>query len=549
MAKRKRDLNDAAQKAKAIKSRKNGDAPSSPKADLTTPTTTTAKHQEQSEKKQNETTTATTAPNGTSSDPLTFQIITGSYERVLHGFTATIPSTLITPSTQDLSITELKNQPKVDFTDTFLFNAHTSAIRCLALTPPSQESSKVLLATGSTDERINIYSLSKTPPPLSKKNEPKLPTLHSTSISENTKNKEMGSLLHHSSTITALHFPTRSKLLSASEDSTIAITRTRDWEPLSTIKAPIPKAQGRPSGDTAAPGEVPAGINAFAVHPSQKLMLSVGRGEKCMRLWNLVTGKKAGVLTFTRDLLASVGSTRFDSGEAKSVVWEPREGEEFAVAFDRGVVVFGIDCVPKLTIFPTPRTKVHKLQYLPLPRASESTPTILLISTEDGRILLYNTSTSSSTTDSSKSSSSSSPEILAQIAGPAAGITSRIKDFDILPLPSTPNFLIITGSSDGTVRLWVLDTETLLSSSPPPSTSSLPPSSTKGAEKKKPAGEKDGFTAPKQVGRLVGMYATETRVTCLRAFEMAAARSAADDDDDEEEGKGVEDDGSSSEDE
>src|SRR4051794_34959843 len=128
MAKRKREIHDGTQKAKAVKSRKNGDAPSSPKADLTT-----TKHPEQPEKNQNETTTSTTTPNGTSADPLTFQIITGSYERVLHGFTATIPSALITPPTQDLSITELKNQPKVDFADTFLFNAHTSAIRCLAL--------------------------------------------------------------------------------------------------------------------------------------------------------------------------------------------------------------------------------------------------------------------------------------------------------------------------------------------------------------------------------------------------------------------------------
>src|SRR6202043_1249820 len=52
--------------------------------------------------------------------PTTIQIVTGSYDRVLHGITATI---------------SLKNE--VEFADTFLFNAHASAIRCLALSPPS----------------------------------------------------------------------------------------------------------------------------------------------------------------------------------------------------------------------------------------------------------------------------------------------------------------------------------------------------------------------------------------------------------------------------
>ena len=136
-------------------------------------------------------------------------------------------------------------------------------------------------------------------------------------ISQNVGNRELGSLVHHSSSITALYFPTRAKLLSAAEDNTIAVSRTRDWTVLSTIKAPIPKPIGRPSGDTAGPGEVPAGVNDFAVHPSMKLMVSVGKGERCMRLWNLVTGKKAGVLAFEKDMLQQVGEGKFGSGEGR----------------------------------------------------------------------------------------------------------------------------------------------------------------------------------------------------------------------------------------
>jgi protein MAK11 len=437
----------------------------------------------------------------------TVQIITGSYERVLHGFAVTIPRSLVTGQ-QDATASETE-KPKVDFTDTFLFNAHASAIRCLALSPLSEETSKVMLATGSTDERINLYSLSTAPPVISK-NQPKLPSLHGASITENPKNKELGSLLHHSSNITALYFPTRSKLLSAAEDSTVAITRTRDWTALSTIKAPIPKPQGRPSGDTAGPGEVPTGINDFAVHPSMKLMVSVGKGEKCMRLWNLVTGKKAGVLNFGRDILSAVGEGRFGSGEGRRVIWD-KEGEEFAVAFERGVVVFNIDSKPKAKIAPTPRTKIHQMHYLP----SEALPSILLVSTEDGRVLLYDTSnTSPADEDASKPKSKDdvpASRLVAQIGGPGAGISGRVKDFEILPLSATDssNFLVITGSSDGTIRTWSLNAKDLKD------------------DAKVEQGK--GFTA-KQVGALLGTYKTGTRVTCLKAFTMIGTPDAEEED-------------------
>jgi protein MAK11 len=437
---------------------------------------------------------STPATEGSQTETTTVQIITGSYERVLHGFAATIPRSLVTGQ-QDSSKEEAE-KPKVDFTDTFLFNAHASAIRCLALSPVSEETSKVMLATGSTDERINLYSLSTAPPVISK-SQPKLPSLHGASITENPKNKELGSLLHHSSNITALYFPSRSKLLSAAEDSTVAIVRTRDWTALTTIKAPIPKPQGRPSGDTAGPGEVPSGINDFAVHPSMKLMVSLGKGEKCMRLWNLVTAKKAGVLNFGREILSAVGEGRFGSGEGRRVCWDG-EGEEFAVAFERGVVIFGIDCKPKAKIVPAPKTKIHQMHYLP----SNSQATTLLVSTEDGRVMLYDTSaTSPDSEDASKKWSKddvSSSKLIAQIGGPGAAISGRVKDFEILPLSSSA-FLVITGSSDGTIRTWSFDVKEL--------------------ESDGQVEEVKGFTA-KQIGKLLGTYTTGTRVTCLKAFIM-----------------------------
>ncbi|KAH6612598.1 WD40-repeat-containing domain protein [Boeremia exigua] len=497
MAKRKNENVEAARVPKSLKSRKEETAPVTKQA--IKKAAAQGKPGASSKKvvpgKSKAAVAPIPAPKDETSEIPSFQVITGSYERVLHGFAAAIPSDLVTGK-HDASEPEAE-KTKVNFTDTFLFNAHASAIRCLAVCPLSDETNKVTLATGATDERINLYSLSTAPPVPSKT--PKLPSLTGVSITENSKNKELGSLLHHSSNITALYFPTRAKLLSAAEDSTIAITRTRDWTALSTIKAPIPKPQGRPSGDTAGPGEVPSGINDFSVHPSNKLMVSVGKGEKCMRLWNLVTGKKAGVLNFSREMLSSVGEGRFQSGEGRRVIWD-KEGEEFTVAFERGAVVFGIDSKPKAKILPTPRTKVHQMHYLP----SEEGPNTLLISTEDGRILLYDTSATAPSEDAEpKKEEMPSSKLIAQIGGPAAGITGRIKDFEVLPYSKTDNskHIIVTGSSDGTVRFWLIDTAELKSGA------------TADAE------EGSGFAA-KQVGRLLGTYSTGTRITCLKAYPM-----------------------------
>jgi protein MAK11 len=425
--------------------------------------------------------------------PITIQVIAGSYDRILHGVTATI---------------DPKNNDKVEFADTFLFNAHASAIRCLALSPPSapipKQTQKIILASGSTDERINLYHLSAHAP--SKISVPVTPSLNPKAIVENPQNRELGSLLHHSSTITALHFPNRSKLLSSAEDSTIAVTRTRDWSLLSTIKAPIPKPVGRPSGDTAPLGGAPSGVNDFAVHPSMKLMISVGKGEKCMRLWNLVTGKKAGVLNFERGILGEVGEGKHSSGEGRKVAWGATDvGEEFCVGFERGILVFGMDSKPKCKVVPEPRTKIHELCYVQL--GDEGDIQLLAVSTEDGRILFYSTRPADlviSATVQGKEAPLASAKMFAQLGGKEAGLSGRIKDFNILSNGEglTRDFIIVTGGSDGALRIWKLAAAEVASH--------------KGKAK--------------QVGELLGTYETNNRVTCLKSFVMLPKMEGVGDD-------------------
>ncbi|KAJ8130875.1 hypothetical protein O1611_g2753 [Lasiodiplodia mahajangana] len=447
-----------------------------------------------------------------STTPVTVQIITGSYDRVLHGLTATILP-----------------DDKVEFADTFLFNAHSSAIRCVAVSPPSAPEpgkiQKVMLASGSSDERINVYHISAHPP--KRKINDVLSSVAPRKILENPKNRELGTLLHHSSTITALSFPTRSKLISASEDSSIAVTRTRDWSLLSTIKVPKPKPQGRPSGDTAALDGTPAGVNDFAVHPSMKLMISVSKGERCMRLWNLMTAKKAGVLNFSRDILQEAGETKHSPGEGRKVVWgTTEEGDEFCVGFDRDLIVFGMDSTPKCRVMPEPRRKIHEFCYVSTGSGDSS---LLTVSTEDGRILFFSTKTddleSKELKTDKKTESLPIAKLVAELGGKAAGVTGRIKDFAICKITGEQgdDLVVPTGGSDGKVRLFKLSLKGLA--------------------------DAGNMKAPKQIGKLLGTYDTQNRITCLSGFTMIPRGEGVEDSDDDSDDSEVMDDSDEDEDE
>ncbi|KAG5931830.1 hypothetical protein E4U53_001577 [Claviceps sorghi] len=477
---------------------------------------------------------------GTRLETETLQIIAGSYDHVLHGLTARV----------------VDGGDRVEFADTFLFSAHSSAIRCVAVSPPSApvpgQTQKVLLASGGTDERINLYSLSAHPPRAGGKNHHLLAKVASRPIVENAKNRELGTLLHHAATVTALRFPSRSKLLTAGEDSTISVARTRDWSVLSTIKVPVPVAQGRPSGDTAPFGGTPSGVNDFAIHPSMKLMISVGKGERCMRLWNLVTGKKAGVLSFNKDMLRQAGEGRHSTGEGRKVVWGSADGaDEFAVGFDRDIVVFGMDSVPKCRVMGgygggsgsgggggTRRTKVHQFTYITVDE--DAGLSLLAVATEDGRVVFFSTRAehlslpaeggaitskdkSATTTDAASAATLPVAKMVGFVGGPSENITGRIKD--ILVLPSTANrgvMYLVGAGSEGSIRVWALSTEHLAAAA-----SSGGDSAAVGGEHEKP------------MGRLLGSCETQNRITCLAGYLMLprpeGVEDSDDDDDDDDE--------------
>lgn len=124
------------------------------------------------------------------------------------------------------------------------------------------------------------------------------------------KRKDLGSLYHHSGTITDLAFSSKTSpkfLISVSEDGTMAIFRTRDWLPFITIKT----HHGR--------------VNSISIHPSGKAALTVG-SDRNIRLWNMVTGKRAGKYSLN-------GSEPF------CIQWNTL-GDHYAVLLSKEVMVY-----------------------------------------------------------------------------------------------------------------------------------------------------------------------------------------------------------------
>lgn len=176
--------------------------------------------------------------------------------------------------------------------------------------------------------------------------------------------------------------------------------------------------------------------------------------------------------------------------------------------------------MPKATIRPSPTTKIHQMHFLPATHVSEG-QSILAISTEDGRVMLYDIKKTTAVEGSKDTFASC--QAVAQIGGVASGFIGRIKDFEVLPVsgidasPTAP-LLIVTGSSDGAVRLWKFSASEL--------------SSHAKADGDEEIAKAAGQHA--QVGALIGSHETGNRITCLAAFVLDGPTEQGAEDDEEE---------------
>lgn len=176
-------------------------------------------------------------------------------------------------------------------------------------------------------------------------------------------------------------------------------------------------------------------------------------------------------------------------------------------------------------LLPSPPSKLHQIKYVNLETPSNDGEELLAVSTEDGRIIFFSTRRLQKSGDDSESAIPYA-EAVSQLGGKQNGLPGRVKDFEILSLRDQPkarkdDFVVITGGSDGIVRVWLLNGQDVLPRTP-----------------SKEASDSDSNT--RQVGKLLNAYETGSRITCLKAFVMLPAEDASDLDESLSESEGLE---------
>ncbi|KAF8722670.1 hypothetical protein AX14_009685 [Amanita brunnescens Koide BX004] len=323
--------------------------------------------------------------------PKSFKIIVGTYEKLLYGLDARV------------SISSGKPKLQFSLSPIFAFPAHVSCIKAVAASPDGGK----WLATGSADEIIKVWDLRR--------------------------RKEVGGLMHHQGSITHLLFPSRSHLLSASEDGTLCLFHARDWTVLRAMKGH--KAR----------------INAVAVHPSGKVALSVGQ-DRTLRMWDLMRGK-------------GVASTKIGK-EGEIVRWST-DGSKFVVQSGSTMDIYDTSMTLLHTI--THPSRLHDVKFSP--RASGEGGELLLAGAEDKKLAIYEVS--------------SPPRLIAELVGherrvkALQTITIQLPPPSPSPSPSTATattattatvtgtaispqstststIIVCTASSDGKIRVFDL---------------------------------------------------------------------------------------------
>ncbi|GAA5804248.1 WD40-repeat-containing domain protein [Helicostylum pulchrum] len=279
-----------------------------------------------------------------------FRIVVGTYERLLYGINAFWN----------------EDKTKVDLQPIFIIPAHTGCIRTVAI-------GGHFLASGSTDEIIRLYDVKK--------------------------RKEYGSLGgHHSGDITDIQFHGK-YMLSASDDHSINLWRTKDWEFLKNLKA----HKGR--------------VNSMAIHPTGKIALSVGIDRACI-VWNLMTGRRASVNKVGRE-------------EPMMVLWNSA-GDKYAILFDKTINIYNV-ADAKVATSITHTSRFHTMQYF---RVKESNKDYIVSGSEDKTIRIWDVETGECVR-----------EILAH--------KLRVKAVTVIDCDD--KLVLASVSSDGLIRCWDLE--------------------------------------------------------------------------------------------
>ncbi|WWC85548.1 uncharacterized protein L201_000412 [Kwoniella dendrophila CBS 6074] len=330
---------------------------------------------------------------GPSGSPGTFIIIAGSYEKLLYGLEGSYDGTSDKPTLEPI----------------FIFPAHLACVKAVAASKGGK-----WLATGSEDEFVKVWDLRR--------------------------RKEVGSLSQHTGSITSLHFPTSSHLITTSADSTLSLFRTSDWALLKSLKG----HSGR--------------VNHVDVHPTGRVALSVGK-DNTLKMWDLMRGRGAASLPL---------------GSEAEMVKFSQSGTHFAVLFPRKIQIYSLTLKLLHTLETKSRFNTLLFATLPAINEDEEEQELLCVGTEKGVVEVYTIEVglNEPSDDSDEEDEEEGEDPGSESKGKGAevikigtliGHTNRIKSISALPfaVPTSagqikPTILLTTASSDGFINLYDL---------------------------------------------------------------------------------------------
>lgn len=216
--------------------------------------------------------------------------------------------------------------------------------------------------------------------------------------------KDYGSLYGHEGPVTALDFWGDSHLLSGGGDGAILVWRAPGWSKRAVL-----------SGHK-------GGVLSLSVHPSGKIALSVGR-DGYLKLWNLMTGTLAH---------------RIKVRESPTCVqWAP-DGTSYLVGFATGIKIYDMRGDFQAEVKAPARTSAASFCF--------ASPRVVAIGCEDGRILVADATTGAR-------------------QGLLEGHKRRVKGVGRLSASgASGRWLLCSGSSDGEVRIWDVDSNETVTS-------------------------------------------------------------------------------------
>lgn len=202
-------------------------------------------------------------------------LVAGSYERFIWGY----------------RLKRSNADPPLTIAPLFSYPAHLSPVKAVAVAGP-------VAASAASDDSVKLYDL--------------------------TTCSELGSVLHHTSSVTSLSFFTPASvsfprnLLSACEDGSVYIY---DADPFVILKnVPVHKK----------------GVNDLAVHLSGRLALTVGR-DSCLGMVNLVRGRRSFFCRLGKEATIvrfSLDGNRFFMGMENKITVHEAEDAKFICEFE-----------------------------------------------------------------------------------------------------------------------------------------------------------------------------------------------------------------------